>query len=115
MLDQYEKITSTYKKLDELQLPFNRPVLVAVEWNGVLFEFLVRLKKESSHLLVFGSGGGASQEMPAGPPYFQRHSWMNEFQDSIIYYNDPTLYLGKVSLAWGQGTSDRFYLKDIAV
>lgn len=53
--------------------------------------------------------------MPAGPPYFQRHSWMNEFQDSIIYYNDPTLYLGKVSLAWGQGTSDRFYLKDIAV
>jgi hypothetical protein len=114
LLDQYEKINSTYEKLDELQLPFDKPVLVGVEWNGVLFEFLVRLKKESSHLLVFGSGGGASQEMPAGPPYFQRHSWMNEFQDSIIYYNDPTLYLGKVSLAWGQGTSDRFYLKDIA-
>ncbi|RBN38525.1 glycosyl transferase family 2, partial [Priestia megaterium] len=55
MLDQYEKINSTYDKIDELQLPFDKPVLVAIEWNGVLFEFLVRLKKESSHLLVFGS------------------------------------------------------------
>lgn len=45
MLDQYEKITSTYEKLDELQLPFDKPILVGVEWNGVLFEFLVRLKK----------------------------------------------------------------------
>ena len=45
MLDQYEKITSTYEKLDELQLPFDKPVLVGIEWNGVLFEFLIRLKK----------------------------------------------------------------------
>lgn len=45
MLDQYEKINSTYDKIDELQLPFDKPVLVAIEWNGVLFEFLVRLKK----------------------------------------------------------------------
>ncbi|MEB9981050.1 glycosyltransferase family A protein, partial [Bacillus cereus] len=32
----------------------------------------------------------------------------------VIYYNDPTLYHGEISLGWGQGELDRFYLQDIA-
>ncbi|MFK4417344.1 hypothetical protein ABH961_005948 [Bacillus sp. RC251] len=40
---------------------------------------------------------------------------MGEFEDTVIYYNDPTLYLGEISLGWGQGTQDRFYLKDISM
>ena len=39
---------------------------------------------------------------------------MDEFEDTVIYYNDPTLYLGKLSLGWGQGELNRFYLQDIA-
>ena len=38
---------------------------------------------------------------------------MDEFEDTVIYYNDPTLYLGKLSLGWGQGELNRFYFQEI--
>ena len=26
------------------------------------------------------------------PPIYRRHSWESKFEESVIYYNDPTLY-----------------------
>ncbi|MBJ3792668.1 glycosyl transferase, partial [Bacillus sp. OA1] len=83
-------------------------------WDKVTYEFLIRIKPDASNTIVFGSGAGGFQEQPIGPPIFHRHSWMDEFEDTVIYYNDPTLYLGKLSLGWGQGELNRFYLQDIA-
>ncbi|TYR81532.1 glycosyl transferase family 2 [Priestia megaterium] len=114
MIENYPKINIRYDQVDDVVFIKNKPFILAVEWKGVLFEFLIRLKEDSSNVIIFGSGAGAKQEHPLGPPYFQRHSWMNEFEDSVIYYNDPTLYLGSLSLGWGQGTKERFYLKDIS-
>lgn len=39
---------------------------------------------------------------------------MDEFEDTVIYYNDHTLYLGKLSFRLGAGELNRFYLQDIA-
>jgi hypothetical protein len=62
-----------------------------------------------------GSGAMNYLEKRINPPYIERHSWVNDLEDSIIYYSDPTLYLGDhLLVGWGQGTIDRFYIKDIA-
>lgn len=116
MLENYQKITITYDQLNAFQFPSAQPFILTVVWNGVKFDFLIRIKPKASHLLILGSGAGTMvNETRVPTPYFQRHSWINDFDDSVIYYNDPTLYLDdKLLLAWGQGTMDRFYLKDIA-
>jgi hypothetical protein len=116
LIENYSKITITYDQLDGFRITSNAPFILTVVWNGVKFEFLIRIKQNTSHLLILGSGAGTmANETRLGPPYFQRHSWINDFEDSVIYYNDPTLYLGeKLLLGWGQGSKDRFYLKEIA-
>ncbi|PEA24341.1 glycosyl transferase [Bacillus cereus] len=115
LLDQYKKIKIFYEQLDQIQFNMADPFILDVEWDEVHYEFLIRIKTNASNVLVFGSGAGGFQEQPIGPPIFHRHSWMGEFEDTVIYYNDPTLYLGEISLGWGQGTQDRFYLKDISM
>jgi hypothetical protein len=100
--------------LDLALLPLAQPFILTVEWNGVKFEFLMNIKPNTSNLLILGSEG-MDQTKARILPYFQRHSWINDFEDSTIYYNDPTLYLGDhLLLGWGQGTRYRFYLQDIA-
>jgi hypothetical protein len=110
-MDKYQNIQLNYDQLDTFHFYTTDPFVLTVHWNGVKFEFLIRIKEHSSNLLVFGSGGMVNQ---VELPYFQRHSWMDDLEDSVIYYNDPTLYLGNLPLGWGQGTWDRFYLEDIA-
>lgn len=114
MIEEYPKVTILYKELDGFCFTSTQPFILTVEWDGVKFDFLIRLKERSSHLLILGSGAGDMLK-ERRVPYFQRNSWINDFEDSVIYYNDPTLYISEeLLLGWGQGKSDRFYLKDIA-
>lgn len=115
MIENYPQKVIQYAQLDTFQFTSNDPFVLIVEWDGVKFEFLIRIKENSPYLLIMGSGAMNFYEKKVKPPFFQRHSWMNSLTDSVIYYNDPTLYLGDhLLVGWGQGTKDRFYLKDIA-
>lgn len=114
-MESYQKIRLAHDQLDTLQLPLQDPVILTVDWNGVKYEFLIRINPNSSHLVVMGSGAMNFNEKRIDPPYFQRHSWIKDMDDSLIFYNDPTLYLNnKLLVGWGQGTKDRFYLIEIA-
>jgi hypothetical protein len=115
LIENYPTTNISFDQLHTLQYPSDKPFILAVEWDGIKFEFLIRIKPTSSHMFVMGSGAMNFNEDRVKPPYFQRHSWIDDFEDSLIYYNDPTLYLGDhLLVGWGQGTKDRFYLKDIA-
>lgn len=114
LLDQYKIINISYEQLWQMDFQTTEPFILKVDWDKVTYEFLIRIKPDADNTIVFGSGAGGFQEQPIGPPIFHRHSWMDEFEDTVIYYNDPTLYLGKLSLGWGQGELNRFYLQDIA-
>lgn len=64
---------------------------------------------------MLGSGAMNFNENRILPPYFQRHSWIQDFEDSTIYYNDPTLYAdSELLVGLGQGINKRFFIKDIA-
>lgn len=114
MLNNYENYRINYYMLKNFRLPQSEnPFLLTVLKEDVKFEFLIRVKPGSEKAIVFGSGAyDASSELE--PPIFQRHKWIKHFNETLIYYNDPTLYLGSINMGWGFGFEERFYLEEIA-
>ncbi len=113
MFEDIPKIYASFSDLDDVKLVFDKPFILTITWDDVKFDFFVRLKSDSNKIMFFGNGAYDSEKVKL--PVFQRHSWINDINESVIIYNDPTLYLGKMNLGWGQGTADRFYLKDMSV
>lgn len=108
---KYQKTEITFDDLKDFDLFKQEAYILSVNKEGVEFEFLINLKS-NENLLILGSGAYNSDKISL--PVFQRHAWKDDFNCSTIYYNDPTLYLSKINLAWGYGESKRFYLEEIA-
>ena len=111
MWTTYQKEAVDFKELDQFEIPYE-PLYLSVNYNQVSYEFLLNRQQSSDKLVVFGSGAFNAEKMK--PPIFQRYSWMSDFTESTIFYNDPTLYNGSLNLGWGQGTEERFYLEELA-
>lgn len=111
MFEGFKKLAIDFAEVDKLS--FDEPVFLTVEGiGGVPFEFLIYPKDNADKAVIFGSGAFNSDIM--SPPIFNRHKWRDDFGSATtIYYNDPTLYLGKLNLAWGYGDKDRHFLEDI--
>ena len=115
-----EKIVQKIIRLDfeEIQFfdfPKNEVVGLIVDYHdGVKYEFLLNLKNDDK-LLVIGSGlRGNQSEIDKMRPVFHRWSW--RFQQSTLFYNDPTSYIhNDLEGGWGVGTSDNYYLKNISL
>ncbi|PGZ12863.1 glycosyl transferase family 2 [Bacillus cereus] len=112
MLNEVQKIEINYNQINDFQLIYDSPFRLEIEWNQTNYEFFIHLKSSTPNLLVFGSGAYNAQKLK--PPIFHRYSWTKYFDDSMIFYNDPTLYLGPINLGWGFGTTNEFYLQNIA-
>ncbi|MED4018981.1 glycosyl transferase family 2 [Sutcliffiella cohnii] len=104
-----------YVNLDNFELPIGeKPYILQIVKDGIKFEFLIRTKECSKKAIIFGSGAyDATSEL--SPPIFQRHKWIKHFSENLIYYNDPTLYLGPINIGWGFGYKERHYLSEIGV
>lgn len=88
------------------------PFILSISKDEVKFEFLIKNIEEASNILIMGSGSYDPNKF--NPPVFQRHAWIEDFSHTVIIYNDPTLYLGKITIGWGNGTEDRHYLKEVS-
>ncbi|OOF69973.1 hypothetical protein, partial [Rodentibacter caecimuris] len=111
MLLNYPVYTFTYSQFKSSKLPsINIPFIISIILNDQKYEFLIKLNN-SNKILVMGSG--AYDPDIISPPVFQRHAWINEFKENIIYYNDPTLYLGNIRIGWGVGNTEEHYLINI--
>ncbi|MBZ9570431.1 hypothetical protein KQY27_02585 [Methanobrevibacter sp. TMH8] len=84
--------------------------------NNVKYEFLIKLSSFNKNLICFGSGAYKNSGPKATfPPIFNRWSWYEDFEESVLLYNDPTLYLEEnVKLGWGVGSKDDYYLETIS-
>jgi len=110
----YKKKILRFEDIKTISFKQPVPTLYEIFWDDVKFEILVNYKSKSHYATVFGSAAiplVAKQKMPI----FNRMSWMGEISCTGIWYSDPTLYLEeKLTLGWGYGTNQRWYLKDIA-
>lgn len=96
-INQLRNINISYEQLEGIYFNMEEPFLLSVEWQGINYEFIIRMKLQSK---TYYFGFGASEKQ--SPPIFQRYTWIKDFEESVIFYNDPTLYLGEISLGWGK-------------
>lgn len=112
MRNMYTEVSISFELLQKVSLPDSAiPFILSVSKDNKTYEFLIKYKN-SNKLLVMGNG--AYDKKNQNLPLFQRHSWINDIDSSIIYYNDPTLYLGDISIGWCCGDKNNHYLLDIA-
>ena len=96
-------------ELDSTQLPIDEFFYLVVKHDEVKYQFMIRLASSNNNLICFGSGAYDPEKLK--PPIFRRHSWQGEFEESVIYYNDPTLYVNpEMKLGWCVGKNSEWYM-----
>ncbi len=113
LVDKIFKINFT--ELNSLNIPLDETVGLIIYKNDIKYEFIINLKEHSSNLIVIGSGAlNNNSNHDRSRPWFNRWSWVDLFEESVIYYNDPTLYLSSDFLCgWCVGTESDYYLEHI--
>ena len=108
-----EIINIDYEELSTLRIPINYRFGLCVNLRGVKYEMLVYFKSETDKVVCLGSGAMADDSTHDNTrPFFHRNGWV--FDASTIWYNDPTRYLDiNLKGAWGVGTVDDYYLRNI--
>lgn len=98
-LQQLKKIKSNISRFDFLTEEFK-------------YQCLWQLNKKSKYLFVLFHG--ANDRSKKQPPYFERWSWQNDFNGSILNISDSTLALDdKLRLAWYIGNKNEYPVKTI--
>lgn len=109
-------IEDSYENIFKHDFPVGKPFGLITYVNDVKYEFLIHLKEDSERLIIHSSGAiDAKLEHDRTRPFLHRWSWSADFKDSVIYYNDPTLYIHEgITGGYGVGTKDDYYLEKIA-
>ena len=104
-----------YTELDEYlpKFPINKRFGLVVHLNNIKYEFLLNLKASSDTILVLAPPALDDENLKkfSNRPYFSRQSW--DFDESTIYFEDPTRYVYSLKSGWGIGNSDEWFLKNI--
>lgn len=106
---KYAKKRVTYQEFLQLDLTDPMPMLYEILWNGVKYEILVNRVEGCRHAGIFGTGA-VYRDIEF--PVFSRAGWMDLFPFTGIWYFDPTMYLGDLTIGWGYGTKERWYLEE---
>lgn len=84
-----------------------------VQMESGIFPLLVKIStSRSNRLLVTYNGAIQRSKAPEGI-VFQRSSWLEEFESSVIQFADPSLVLHKnAQIGWGQISRDHMAMFD---
>ena len=99
-----------YYDLENYKIKENLLYILEVKKDNVKYEYLINRKPDNDKLIVFNNGaivGGNVQK-----PIFQRHSWANILKTSSVFCMDPTLYVNDLSVGWGVGRNENYYLEN---
>jgi len=97
---------------DTSELPDGR---LSVEFSGGTIESFYVRNESSPYLFVLFSGARDPNKHPL--PKFDRWTWAEKFDASILCISDPTLKLDqdRLNIGWYLGTEENDYLTHIAV
>ena len=114
-----ETISLTFDEIDDFDFPLNRLLLLSVDYNNTQFDFIAYFR-DNPNLLCFGSGAQNPHKKTKDgtkikPPFFDRWSWYEYFDENFLVISDPTHYVNKnVQIGWYVGTNDTWYLEAIS-
>lgn len=96
--------------LEKYKVKENSIYILEIRKNNVKYEYLINRKKENDKLIIFNNGAVAGGNVKF--PVFQRHSWSKILKTSSIFCMDPTLYVNNLSVGWGVGKNEDYYLEN---
>lgn len=99
-----------YYDLENYKIKENLLYILEVRKNNVKYEYLINRKTDTDKLIVFNNGAIAGGNVKV--PIFQRHSWANMIETSSVFCMDPTLYVNDLSVGWGVGKNEDYYLEN---
>lgn len=99
-----------YYDLENYKVKENLLYILEVRKDNVKYEYLINRKTENNKLIVFNNGAIAGGNVKV--PVFQRHSWANVIKTSSVFCMDPTLYVNDLSVGWGVGKNEDYYLEN---
>lgn len=102
--------TCSIDGLKDIEFPKYEKFTLKVIHKEVEYDFLLHLTN-SNKVILFGAAGYDTKKHV--PPIFHRNTWMKDFDQNTICYNDPTLKPG-ISLGWGMGKDDNWYMEDLS-
>jgi hypothetical protein len=107
----YEVEKIDYYDLENYKVKENSLYILEVKKDNVKYEYLINKKTENDKLIVFNNGSIA-ESGNVKFPIFQRHSWVNHLKTSSVFCMDPTLYVNDLSVGWGIGKNENYYLEN---
>lgn len=99
-----------YYDLENYKVKENSLYILEVKKDNVKYEYLINRKTDNDKLIVFNNGAIAGGNVKV--PVFQRHSWANMIKTSSVFCMDPTLYVNDLSVGWGVGKNEDYYLEN---
>lgn len=99
-----------YEELEKYTIKKDLTYVLSVIKDKINYEYLINFKSDNDKLIIFNNGAVAGGNVKV--PVFQRHSWANILKTSSIFVMDPTLYVGDLSIGWGIGKNDNYYLEN---
>lgn len=96
--------------LEKYKVKENSIYILEIRKNNVKYEYLINRKKENDKLIIFNNGAVAGGNVKF--PVFQRHIWSKILKTSSIFCMDPTLYVNNLSVGWGVGRNEDYYLEN---
>ena len=102
----------TIQSLREFNLFYDEPVVNHLTDWSYPNHFFSYFKKESTKLVVMLQGAINRSKMQ--PPIFQRWSWSEEINASVLILNDPTLFGNQLRIGWWQGCEEQYAIPSAA-
>lgn len=99
-----------YYDLENYKIRENLLYILEVKKDNVKYEYLINRKTDNDKLIVFNNRAIAGGNVKT--PVFQRHSWANMIKTSAVFCMDPTLYVNDLSIGWGVGKNEDYYLEN---
>jgi len=90
----------------EFEIFYDRPLVNELKEWDYPNHFFSYFKTESSNLVVMLQG--AVDRTKVQLPVFQRWSWAEDIEASVLILNDPTIFGNDLKLGWWQGSEDRY-------
>lgn len=86
---------------------------IIVEMNGIEYHLKLALNEKFDSAVIFSNG--AINRAKKTPPVFMRSTWSNEIEASCIFIDDPTIHDSDLSIGWGIGKPNHYFLGDIGL
>lgn len=99
-----------YYDLENYKVKEDFLYILEVKKDNVKYEYLINRKTDNDKLIIFNNGAIAGANVKV--PVFQRHSWANMIKTSSVFCMDPTLYVNDLSVGWGVGKNEDYYLEN---